>query len=224
MINVILATILLWLFSYIYVIIDDIVDDIIIFIKYKILNQKPKVSRDIFKDLKNSPAREAYLYVYRFFFHIKEFPESFYYDTKYFIQRGLQGWSHRDVWSIDWFLTSIMPPMLKRLKDTGHTMPTWEEGKSDEQCKKEWDDIIDSIIYIFEVSKNIHEHHWIIQESSKYDIKFDKKYIKLNKELKEKEPKLFNNEKDLHVMTIQECYKYEEGWENFRKYFYQLWD
>ena len=46
-----------------------------------------------------------------------------YYETKYFIQRGIRGYSDRDNWSVDGFLLNILPPMLKNLDRFAHGYP-----------------------------------------------------------------------------------------------------
>ena len=44
--------------------------------------------------------------------------EDFFLEIKWFIQRGQRGWSDRDSWSIDWWLSEIMPSILIKLKNS----------------------------------------------------------------------------------------------------------
>jgi hypothetical protein len=141
-------------------------------------------------------------------------------DVYRFFKRGLQrwarGWADEDCWSIDGFLTSIIPPMLKRLKETKHGLPTWAEDKTEEQAQKEWDDILDSIIYTFEVSKNISDSNLFYQPSEEWSRKEANKYNKIWVDGKY-EPKP-------RAMTLEECKRYELGWSNLKRYFFSLWD
>jgi hypothetical protein len=45
------------------------------------------------------------------------------YETIYFLQRGLYGWSERDCWAVDTHLSAIIPEMLSHLKATKHGVP-----------------------------------------------------------------------------------------------------
>lgn len=76
-----------------------------------------------------------YYTVYRFFrwnwiFH----PTQWYYNTKYFIQRGRRGWANCDTWSLDYYLNTWMPEALEYLKKHTHSVPmmvfTDEESKA----------------------------------------------------------------------------------------------
>jgi hypothetical protein len=146
-----------------------------------------------------------------YFFDI---PRDVYRFFKRGIQRWARGWADEDCWSIDRFLTSIIPPMLKRLKETQHGLPTWTDEKTEEQAQKEWDDILDSIIWTFETSQKIADNElayferWSQKQCNKYNkIWVDWKY----------EPKP-------RAMTEAECKKYDAGWANLKRYFYSLWD
>jgi len=55
---------------------------------------------------------KIYYPVYRFWkYKVACFP----FDVKCFIQRGRRGWSEKDVWSVDDYLTRIIPEMLREL-------------------------------------------------------------------------------------------------------------
>ncbi|MEK6880087.1 MAG: hypothetical protein AABY22_10785 [Nanoarchaeota archaeon] len=237
MVNIILSSVILWVFSWLFVQTDNLVDEVIHFIKYKILKQENKITRsvDIWNDLKTPPLREFYLKIYRFFNHIQEFPETSYYEIKYFIQRGIHGYSNRDVWGFHHYLSYTIVGGLKRLKETKHGYPLTvlnekyldkhgnctDEG--DEINQKNWDNILDSMIWTFETSKRIEEDYWHYQESKKYSKKIADKYRKLHEELRNKRPHI-HEEGFGYVLTKEECKKYEKGWKYFQKYFFNLWD
>lgn len=54
-------------------------------------------------------------------------------EIKWFLQRGKRGWADCDVWSIDWYLSNIIPPMVRKLRGRlyGHpcglTLITWRK-------------------------------------------------------------------------------------------------
>ena len=240
MLNIILSLILLWLFSWCFVKIDNGIDLLIEFICKK-LNKKEKITRsfNVFEDLKNPPLREFYLKIYRFFLHISEFPENAYYETKYFIQRGKKGYSQRDVWAIDYYLMEIIPSMVKDLKSSLHGTPMAcypnncekdkhgnPTDKEDDKAKKKWIQILDSIILTFEIAKQIENNHWRYQESIKYSEKLATQSRKFTKELRDHKPSLFKDPDPNwgYTMTKEECEVYEKGWTNFRKFFFNLWN
>lgn len=45
------------------------------------------------------------------------------YETIYFVQRGVYGWSTRDCWNVDSHLSEIIPEMLRWLKENKHGVP-----------------------------------------------------------------------------------------------------
>ena len=63
-------------------------------------------------------------------------------EIKYFWQRGIRGYSDRDVLGIDeWFL-NIIVPMLEQLKET-------KLGYPPDLTSEQWNDILDRIIFCF---------------------------------------------------------------------------
>ena len=143
-------------------------------------------------------------------------------DTYRYFKRGIQrwnrGWSDEDVWSVNSFLSEIIPPMLKRLKETKHGIPCvvdkMETDKEMKEAEKQWDEILDTIIWTFETSKKIADNElayferWTQKKADKYNkIWVDYKY----------EPKP-------RAMTKEECLRYKKGWFYLQKFFYSLWD
>lgn len=225
LLNIVLSTIILWVFSFLYVKVDDFICDVIYSIKHKFFKKENEitVSIDILDDLKNPPLTQAYCNVHRFFNNIKEFPENLYYDTKYFIQRGVRGYSDRDCWNMDSHLTRIIPPMVKYLKEKGMGIPTWSENKPDDVAEKEWHTILDKIHLTFKIAYKIRNNYWFYQNSKEYDKSLAQKHRTIKKRLNRKYPDLYD-ENDCHVMTKTECIVYEEGWELLQKWFFSLWD
>jgi hypothetical protein len=147
-----------------------------------------------------------------------DIPRDVYRFFKRGIQRWSRGWADEDVWSINGFLSEIIPQMLKRLKETKQGIPM-VVGKmsNDEEVKQAeelWDEILNNIIWTFEISKKIADSElayfekWTQTKADKYNkIWVDWKY--------ESKPR---------AMSKEECRRYENGWKLMKKYFYNLWD
>jgi len=72
---------------------------------------------------------------------------------KYFCQRGKRGWADCDWWGMDYYLVSIILPMLKELKAKTHGYPGCKGAKTPE----EWDKKLDEMIEAFEAADRILE-------------------------------------------------------------------
>ena len=160
-----------------------------------------------------------------------EIPKKTYNDIKYFIQRGKRGYSDRDVWALDYYISNVMKHALKDLKEQVHGIPcdmaNTQTISLDENSKEIllWKDIIENIRWMFEVNININDCHWIYVENEK-DRKKLQKYVK---KLNRKDKKRSSIFKDIdpphyHLMTIKECDRYKKAWGYFQKYYHNLWD
>ena len=217
MVNIIGTICLLYIFSWCFVVFDNLIDDIIDFVKYKVLKIKNEPrSYSSVKEmiLKHGKFRELYLDVYRFFNHIKEFPDDSYYNIKYFIQRGRNGYSTRDIWSFDYYLSDIIIYGLKELKKVTHGYPSGMIGiksiatEDNDRGLKEWKNILDKIIWTFEISKKIRGQRW--------------SYCPLTKDRKKYEK--WAKKRKIHLMNKKECDRYQSGWKLFKKYYFDLYD
>jgi len=210
LLNILISTIILYWFSWLFVSIDNLY----YFIKRKlnknIQNTSYKDYEEMMKSLKNSWLRDKYLYIYRFFLHIKEFPQNFYLESKYFIQRGLRGYSDKDVWNFDYYLSEIIIKGLKDLKNQVHGFPYDFSSKDGKEVDLEgWKNVLNEIIWTFEVTKKIQNSKWY-----KWNYK-----EKRNKSLQK-----FIQRTNKHVMTSEEIKRYNNGWKLFQKYYFNLWD
>ena len=188
--------------------------------KEKITRTSYKTVDELWEDLDKKE-----VWYKRVLLHIKWKVEYFFdipRDVYRFFKRGLQrwarGWSDEDVWGCYFYLSTIIPAMLKRLKETKQGVPCivgkMETDEEIKEAEKQWDEILDSIIYTFETSQKIADselayfERWSQKKCDKYNkIWVDWKY----------EPKP-------RAMTKEECKKYDAGWENLKRYFYSLWD
>ena len=76
-------------------------------------------------------------------------PQYFYYGLKYFIQRGLYGYSDRDTWSLDEYIASWLPSAVRRLQNShGHPCGL---------TPKKWEKILENIARGFEAGLKIDE-------------------------------------------------------------------
>jgi hypothetical protein len=137
------------------------------------------------------------------------------YEAIYFVQRGLNGWSERDCWSIDWHLDRKLPEMLRWLKENKHGVPNefvvaaveerggihnheYGSGYTDKDVDRGaelYNAMLDRIIAGFDAHRLMEENDW------------DWKNIK---ELRRKE---------------DECRAiFEEGMKLFVKYYDTFWD
>lgn len=87
----------------------------------------------------------------RFVLDIPQWPRY----VKWFVQRGSRGWADSDVWSVDWYLLKILPPMLRRLKNTKNGIPAGiiEDHDTNGQAEARWDKVMDELIEGFELKK-----------------------------------------------------------------------
>jgi len=216
MINIIGAISILYIFAWLFIIADELKDKIIDFFKIKIgKKDKPKKYNSIDEMMKSTitPSVEIYHTIYRFFMHIKEAPTDLYNETKWFIQRGIRGYSDRDLWGFNYYLSEMIPKGLKHLKRIQHILPTWKPNEKEEIAKKRWHGIMDDMIYTFETAEKIACDHYIYCPSKSYN---NKVYTKLRKDL--------GGVDFTTIMTLEECKRYEQGWKYFQKHFFSLWD
>jgi hypothetical protein len=64
-------------------------------------------------------------------------------ELKYFIQRGIRGYSDKDLWDFDFYLAEMISRALYQLKKIQHGYPA-------ELTEKKWDKILEDIILGFE--------------------------------------------------------------------------
>jgi hypothetical protein len=143
--------------------------------------------------------------------HWTSIPAEIYRWVECFVQRGKQGYCYRDIWSIDYYLMEILPPMIKQLKKDTHGYPP-------DLTSDKWDEILDKMVLGFEAGKRIADsENWVMSEdtemrvddSGKVDIlnPWSEDQIKHFRELDEIDDKLF-----------------DEGMSLFKEHFFSLWD
>ena len=148
------------------------------------------------------------------------------YEIKFFFQRGWRGWADRDTWSIDYYLSSILPGALRHLQEHSHTYVE-QEGMTEEEAVAEWGRILHAIADGFEASVKLDEGEYIV-----YTIppdysqpmflpldSSDSSYVEMN-------PKCMGEvDKEATQANRQALFtQWEEGIDLFKKHFFNLWD
>jgi len=138
-------------------------------------------------------------------YNLPDAPKDCYNTIKWFIQRGIRGYSDFDTWDLDGYLSKVIKNSVIDLQKNGCGLPN--------DCnEKEWDEIMNKIIITFHTSELIAEGRYIYFSTYEHDYK---NYAQFKKVLKD--TKVF-------VMSYDDCKRYEKGWELFKKYFNNLWD
>lgn len=142
-------------------------------------------------------------------YNAKDVPFDFYRKCKRGWQRAYWGVSDEDIWSLDYYLTKVILRGLKQLKATKHGTPYIDgfEGDTDwEEMEKEWQRILGTMIWTFEVTQKIQEGDWLLLPEKGFT-----------------EQEMNRLSENFHVMSNAEMYWYKEGWANFQKYYFGLW-
>ena len=136
-----------------------------------------------------------------------KFLEAIFAEIQWFFQRGKDGVADSDVWNFDYYLAKVICKGLRKLKKISHTTPP-------NLTYKEWNEVLDKITYTFETYQKVIDLDYVYPlEDEKYE-ELLKYWENFNKEYRD----------NVHVMTNEELKKYEEGFDLFRKHFYDLWD
>lgn len=136
---------------------------------------------------------EIYYMFLRFINNIRQFIK----EGKWKIQRMNKGWATCDTWDISSYISTVLIGLLKDFKKDNMSVPI-------HFSEKQWEKIIDNIIYTFTIEKEIANQETMI--------------------LKKSQDKKLTEHLDIKILTTKEIQKYNKGWEYFRKYFQCLWN
>ena len=139
-------------------------------------------------------------------------------NIKHFIQRGKRGYADCDVWGLGYYLSDVIYGSVKSLRGQLHGHPC-------DTTMKQWEKILDSIIWTFDVANKLNDNNWWYLDAENRNDEEMERLRETKKRMEENNDKyeLLKGEK-YHVMTFAECEKYEKGWKLFQKYFFTLWD
>lgn len=171
--------------------------------------------------------------------YLWEWPGDFIREIKFGVQRWKRGYSDRDVWGFDYYLTEVIIGGLEQLRKNkqgfpisviDNTMPLDKDGNlvedGDTLASKKWDMILDSMIATFKLTKEIQDRNLLIpHKGGEY---YTEDELKKEQELCAK----FNTgwyakkypEDKYKTITREEFEKYKLGWKYFMEYYYNLWD
>jgi len=142
-------------------------------------------------------------------------------EFKWFIQRGKRGYSDCDVWGFHHHMSTVILGGLKELRENLHGFPP-------EITFEEWKRILDEMIYTFQTLKDVDDEKTAMFDSQEYDEQ-RKWYDDMIKDTDVfstwtdyDDPKFPKYPK--HVMSLEDCQRYDKGWKYFKEYYFQLWD
>lgn len=130
---------------------------------------KIKTTKAFEEDFKKLFSEEPKYVMYRWFEWITS---DLWLDMKHLYQRGKRGYSDRDVWDMNHYLSKIIPPMLRQMISGGYCHPIG-------LTPKKWDNIREKIALGFEASEKE-------EQSKDLDKQFDegmKLFVKYYKNL-----------------------------------------
>lgn len=153
---------------------------------------------------------QAYYSIRRFFIRIVDF---FRYDIKAFIQRGKRGYANSDVWGFHRYLSEVIAGGIDKLTKEVHGYPCNLKNL------KEWEVILKKISKTFKTAKEIDDDNLQYLSATLFNDKERKNCIRITKELNKKYS-YYNT----RTMTKKENKEYEEGWQLFQQYYFNLWD
>lgn len=136
-----------------------------------------------------------------------------------FAQRGKRGWAVRDVWAFDYYLSRVISEGITHLKAKSHSFPLRVNNKPEEQALKEWNDILDNIIYTFKTAMEIIDGGLHYIHSKDFNKEWFRKETQICKEMNKRHPYFHDR-----PMTLEEIRKFEGGFDLFREHFFNLWD
>jgi len=174
-----------------------------------------KHERERAEDKRNHPIR--FFFYYHVWLPICRFSDkyldirNYYYEIKYFIQRGRRGWSNRDWWCTYYFICKVLKEMIKYDKKNGHGLPMWEEGMTEEEAIKKWADIQDKMIYAFESGEKI--------GNGDLELYAEWMWADDKAEFRDRIKKYHGV-----LQTKEEYDKMQEGFQLFIKHLWSLWD
>uniref|UniRef100_A0A6M3L9K3 Uncharacterized protein n=1 Tax=viral metagenome TaxID=1070528 RepID=A0A6M3L9K3_9ZZZZ len=132
---------------------------------------------------------------------------------KWFFQRGKRGWADCDWWGMDYYLVSIILPMLKELKTNQHGHPC-------EVTEEEWNNILSEIIEGFEAADRVLKDEYLdkiqpgwFEESLKVVSLTDRPSVIKRKSMIE-----------CGKLIRQDVRLFKAKMKLFTKYFLSLWD
>lgn len=167
-----------------------------------------KTIEPLFREIDRNRNKHPIKYAIRdTYYQITNFIEEIPLYIKRFIQRGKRGWANCDTWGLSNYLSEVIGESIRHLKRNIHGYPNGlTEGK--------WIDILNEIIYAFELAKRMNEGNLYYIKNKKARKKFQKILNEANKKYGSTDGCLTDKEKE----------DLERGFDLFRKHYFDLWD
>lgn len=146
-------------------------------------------------------------------YNLKDVPNDLYRKCKRGLQRVYWGLADEDIWGLDFYLSKVILRGLKKLREDKQGCPIldgygmYDDDKEFEEMYKEWKSILDTMIWTFEVTIKIQSSDWLMLPEKGFT-----------------EKEMAHLSENFHVMTVEEMEKYNEGWKNFTRYYFSLWN
>lgn len=120
--------------------------------------------------------------IYRFFYwHIYNPIRNLPYDIYTLYHRSRYGWSPRDCWSLDAYICDILIGGIEWLYKHKIGLPTWKEGRIDEEAEQEWNEILKTLIYGFWYMRECIVHDCVLWNNWTKDKKLPCNKCDINK-------------------------------------------
>lgn len=146
-------------------------------------------------------------------------------------QNIIRGWNDSDCWSLSETFADFVLPRLKRYKEMVHGYPSLLNIEDDnyEEGMRQWKEIIDKMIYSFEVISNDYDNVKMEDAGGKLDFvpiqNKDEKYSTIEYIGTEEQKKQHEFDLKQYTKAIKtERKKVNEGLMLFAKYYECLWD
>jgi len=170
---------------------------------------------------------------YEIFFRIPNRIEGFFFNVKYFIQRGKRGYADCDLWGFDTYLARIIVDGITEIKKSKYGIPRivfknsdkgYKDGSFDEKTMdfvdKRYKNILNEIIWTFKTYQECHQGNLLVPPLNKY---YTDKELKQSKDFCNRINKTVRNIDGPYKMISEEDFKrYLNGWKLFKDYFSAL--
>jgi len=151
--------------------------------------------------------------------------------VKWFIQRGLRGWSDFDLYSLDHYLSEWLPCALRALKERKHGTPMqmfdglvpedqWHDipESASEEAARRWDTVLDAMIAGFEAWQRIKDGLYE-PELGPYEVRRPPDLSRDDWRARKD-----NRFAQMQALVERDMKTFEHGMSLFGKHFGNLWD
>ena len=130
---------------------------------------------------------------------------------KWFFDRGRKGWAANDTWDFHGYLARVTKEGIIHLKK-------YLNGHPGDMTEKQWDDILDELIWTFDMADQVSEGdmHMYVEDWT------EEKNLEMKKTLDDMAAK--KGYEPYKYMSKAEWERMQKGFQLFVKYYFSLWD